>query len=73
MASEIDQTLHAVGDVAAADAKTFSQVESDTLAASSSSNVVAEKIANKDVPVLTDYWKESSATEEDRAAYHTAN
>jgi hypothetical protein len=24
MASEIDQTLHAVGDVAAADAKTFS-------------------------------------------------
>jgi hypothetical protein len=48
-------------------------VESDTLAASSSSNVVAEKIANKDVLVLTDYWKKSSGTEEDRAAYHAAS
>jgi hypothetical protein len=55
MASETDQTLHAAGDVVAADAKTVSGTKSGTMAASSSSNVAAEKIANKDVPVLTDY------------------
>jgi hypothetical protein len=43
------------------------------MAASSSSNVVVEKIANKGVPMLTDYWKKSSVTEVDRSTYHAVD
>jgi hypothetical protein len=70
MASRTDQTLHATSDAAVGDAKTVSRAKSDTMAASSSSNVSTKKIANKDVPVLTDYWKKSSVIEADRSAYH---
>jgi hypothetical protein len=28
-------------------------------------------MANKDTPVLFDYWKKSKVTEADRSAYHT--
>jgi hypothetical protein len=36
------------------------------------SNAVSEKIVKKNIPVVTDYWKKSTVTEADRAAYHTA-
>jgi hypothetical protein len=72
MASETDQALHAAGDAATADAMTVSGVESDIVATSSSSNVATEKTANKDMPVLTDYWKKSLVTEADRFTYHFA-
>jgi hypothetical protein len=71
MAGETDQTLLTAGDTTATDAKTVSSAESDTIAVSSSSNVATEKIAEKDVPMLTDYWKKSIVTEADRATYHT--
>jgi hypothetical protein len=71
-ASETNQTLLAISN-AAIDTKTISGTESETTVASSSSNVAAVKIAKKDVPMLTDYWKKSTVAEEDRAAYHTAD
>jgi hypothetical protein len=73
MASETDQTLHTTNDAAATNAKTISGAESDTMAASSSSNVATEKIANKDVPVLTDYWKKPSLTKANHYAYHATD
>jgi hypothetical protein len=54
MASESDQTLLATGN-ATADAKTISGVESDVAVVSSSSNAAIEKMAKKDVPMLTNY------------------
>jgi hypothetical protein len=73
MSSETDQTSLTAGDVATIDAKMVSGAESDTAAASSSSNVATEKIAKKDVLMLTDYWKKSTVTEADHAAYHAAD
>jgi hypothetical protein len=40
------------------------------VSASSSSNVAAEKIAKKGIPMLTGYWKKSTVTEVDCVAYH---
>jgi hypothetical protein len=71
MAGEADQTLHATGEIIIDDTKTASRVESNILAASSSSNAAIEKMANKDTPMLSDYWKKSTVTEADRSAYHT--
>jgi hypothetical protein len=73
MASKTDQTLHTTNDAAATNAKTISGAESDTMAASSSSNVATEKIANKDVPVLTDYWKKPSLTKANHYVYHATD
>jgi hypothetical protein len=72
MAGESDQTLLAADD-AAVDTKTISGAESVVVVASSSSNAVIEKMARKDVHVLTDYSKKSKVTEADRAANHTAD
>jgi hypothetical protein len=65
-----EQTLLVAGNIAA-NTKTISGVESDVAAASSSSNAVVEKMARKDVPVWTDYWKKSTVTEANGSAYHT--
>jgi hypothetical protein len=69
MVGESNQTLLAASDVAT-NAKMISSAESDVAVASSSSNAVVAKMAKKDVPVLTDYWKKSMVTELDRSAYH---
>jgi hypothetical protein len=70
MAGETDWTLLATGYAIAANAKTVSCAESDTVVASTSSNVAAEKIEKKDVHVPIDYWKKSWVTETYRVAYH---
>jgi hypothetical protein len=72
MAGESDQTLLAADD-AVVDTKTISGAESVVVVASSSSNAVIEKMARKDVHVLTDYSKKSKVTEADRAADHTTD
>jgi hypothetical protein len=54
MAHESNQTLLVAGD-ATADTKTLSGAESDIAVASSSSNASIEKMARKDVSMLTDY------------------
>jgi hypothetical protein len=72
MASETDQTLHVIGEVVADKTKTASGAESDVLAASPSSNAATKKMANKDTPMLSDYWKKSMVMEVDRSAYHIA-
>jgi hypothetical protein len=63
MDGETDKTLLVTDDTATTDDQMVSGVESDTVAACSSSNVAAEKIAKKDVPMMTDYWKTSKVTE----------
>jgi hypothetical protein len=71
MAGETDQTLHVTGEAIADEIKTASRVESNVQVASSSSNVVVEKMANKTTPMLSDYWKKSTVTEADRSPHHT--
>jgi hypothetical protein len=73
MASKTDQTLLAAGNVTVDDTKIVFWVESGIAAASSSSNAAIEKMAKKDVPMLTDYWKKSMVTEADRSAYHSVD
>jgi hypothetical protein len=55
MAGETNQTLLAVGDAAASNAKAAFGVESDTAPPSSSSNAATQKITKKNVPMLQDY------------------
>jgi hypothetical protein len=73
MTSKTNQTLHVFGEDVAAKAKATSGVESDVPVASSSSNVTIEKMANKDTPMMSDYWKKFTVTEVDRSAYHTTS
>jgi hypothetical protein len=72
MAGKTDQAFHVTGEAIVDEAKTASGVESDIQAASSSSNAAAKKMANKDTPELSDYWKKSTVTEADHSAYHAA-
>jgi hypothetical protein len=69
MADESTQTSLAIGDTAT-NAKTISGVESDVATTSSSYNAAIENMAEKDVPMLTNYWKKSMVTKADRSAYH---
>jgi hypothetical protein len=68
MASETDHNLPITDDN-----KSDYGTESDILAASSSSNMAAAKIANKTIPHMSDYWKKSMITEADRKAYHSTD
>jgi hypothetical protein len=70
MASETDQIPNVAGGAVVDEGKTHSRGESDVLTASSSSNEVIVKMANKTTPTLSDYWKKSMVTEVDRSAYH---
>jgi hypothetical protein len=73
MAGEADQILHVTGEGVDNNTRTASGAESDIQAASSSSNAAIKKMANKDTPELSDYWKKSKVTEADRSTYHTAS
>jgi hypothetical protein len=73
MASEAGQTLLATIDAAASDSKVASGVESDIAPTSSSSNAAMRTITEKVVPTLHDYWKKSTVTEANLAAYHTTD
>jgi hypothetical protein len=73
MARKIDQTLLAASNVIVDDTKIVFWVESGIAASSSSSNAAIEKMAKKDVPMLTDYWKKSMVIEADRSAYHSVD
>jgi hypothetical protein len=70
MAGEADQTLLAVGDAAASESQVAFGVESDIAPASSSSNAATQMITKKSIPMLYEYWKKSTVTEVDVAAYH---
>jgi hypothetical protein len=70
MAGEAVQALHVTNKPATDEGKSNSRAESDTAATSSSMTMAAIKIANKIVPDMTDYWKESMITEGDHQAYH---
>jgi hypothetical protein len=71
MASETHQTLLVIGNLIADEAKTASRAENDIAAASSPFNAAIEKMAKKDVLVMTNYWNKSSVTEADQSTYHS--
>jgi hypothetical protein len=73
MASETDQIPNIAGGAIVDEGKAHSGGESDVPVASSSSNEVVAKMANKTTPALSDYWKKSTITEVDRSAYHTTD
>jgi hypothetical protein len=66
MVGEADQTPRIVNEN-----KSDSEMESNILVASSSSNIAATKIAKKTTPEMVDYWKKTLVTETDRHAYHS--
>jgi hypothetical protein len=69
MAGEADQVLHATDEPVVDETKSASRAESDA-PASSSSNTAVKKMANMTTPSMSDYWKKSMITEDDRSAYH---
>jgi hypothetical protein len=71
MADEADQTLNIPGEPIVDENKSAFAVESDVPAASSSSNMVVAKMADKTIPKMSDYWKKSTITEAGCLAYHS--
>jgi hypothetical protein len=72
MAGETDQTLLIPVEPIVNKTKCASGVESNLPAASSSSNMATVKIENKTISDMSDYWKKTTITEDDRSTYHTA-
>jgi hypothetical protein len=72
MAGEGDQTLCAADEPIIDEDKGNSGMESDIPMAVSSSNMAATKIADKVIPDMSNYWKKSTGTDDDRKAYHSA-
>jgi hypothetical protein len=70
MAGEADQTFNVLNEPIIDENKSPSGAESNVLAASSSSNEAATKMANKTSPSMSDYWKKSTITDADCSAYH---
>jgi hypothetical protein len=70
MAGETDQSSNTAGDAAVSGAKSTTDAESETASASSSSNVVIQTMAKKEVPKLFKYWKALTITEKDLSSYH---
>jgi hypothetical protein len=70
MTSENDQNSNATGDTAMSGAKSAAGAESETASVSSSSNVVIQTMAKKEVPKLFEYWKALTITEKDLSSYH---
>jgi hypothetical protein len=66
MAGEVDKSPHIVDE-----SKSDSEMESNILVVSSSSNVAAMKIAKETTPEMVDYWKKTLVTETGRHAYHS--
>jgi hypothetical protein len=74
MAGEIGQNLPITDEPVASDNKSSSWGGGVTFrVVSSFSNMAAAKIADKTIPDMSDYWKKSTITEEDRKAYHFAS
>jgi hypothetical protein len=69
MASEADQIIQASDEPVIDKHKSASRAESDA-PASSSSNAAIKKMVNNTTPSMSDYWKKSTITEDDRSAYH---
>jgi hypothetical protein len=70
MAGEADQNPLIVTELAADDNKSDSGMESGILTTSSSTTVAAIKMADNQIPEISDYWKKSNVSEDNRQAYH---
>jgi hypothetical protein len=62
MTDETDQILHVSDEPIVNKSKSDSRMESDVPAASSSSNMIAAKMADKTMPEMVDYWKKTTVT-----------
>jgi hypothetical protein len=71
MAGEADQILHITDEPIVNENKSDSEMESDILVASSSSNVAAAKMPEKTTPEMINYWKKTMVAKADRQAYHS--
>jgi hypothetical protein len=70
MAGEADQNPPVITEPATGDNKSDSRTESDTLATSSSVTLAAIKMADNQIPEITDFWMKSNVSEANRQAYH---
>jgi hypothetical protein len=71
MAGETDQILCVIDEPIVNESKSDYGMESDVLAASSSSNMAAAKMTDKTTPEMVDYWKKKTITKADHQAYHS--
>jgi hypothetical protein len=69
---EADKILHATDEPIVNESKSDSGTESDSPAASTSSNAATAKITDKTIPDISDYWKKLTITEAHSQAYHSA-
>jgi hypothetical protein len=69
MAGEADQDPSVTTEPVADANKSDSGAESDTLTTSSSATLAAIKIADNQIPEISDFWKKSNVSEANRQAY----
>jgi hypothetical protein len=70
MAGEADQNPCVANEAIINENKSDSETESGVPVTSSSSNIAVVKMAEKTIPEMVDYWKNTMVTETDRQAYH---
>jgi hypothetical protein len=70
MAGEADQNPPVITELAGGGNKSDSRMESDAPATSSSATLAAIKMADNQIPEITDLWKKSNVSEANRQAYH---
>jgi hypothetical protein len=70
MAGDADQNPPITTEPAGGGNKSDSGMESDALATSSSATVAAIKMADNQIPEISDYWKKSNVSDANCQAYH---
>jgi hypothetical protein len=70
MTGESDQISNVVSDAAASISHSGAAAESEAASSTSSSTMADQAIANKEVPLLYQYWKAPTVTDKDISTYH---
>jgi hypothetical protein len=70
MAGEADQNPPVIPEPIAGGNKSDSGMESDAPTTSSSTTLAAIKMADNQIPEITDFWKKSNVSEVNHQAYH---
>jgi hypothetical protein len=72
MTGDANQAYNIASDVTASSSQSVAGAEGKAASSTSSSTIANQAIANKEVPLLYQYWKASTVTDNDICAYHTA-
>jgi hypothetical protein len=72
MSGEADQSSNAIGENPAAGTGSVAGVESEAPSSTSSSTMVDQTMARKDIPPLYEYWKAPTVMDKDITTYHNA-